>query len=185
MGKASYSESRSQRRRSYCAMLLSMIIPGLGQIYLRKILKGVLILTGVISAMVLIYANSLPVTSWRDLIRIDRTETSSDEGDTAEQTETYSETDAPTLEGKAPKQGRGYTMLRRLIPKSFTNKDPKQWRGYIIYTSDSKFMFRITADLENHLTDNNELSAELRGEFRKHRVLVYKGATVSTKKEDS
>ena len=83
MVKASYSESRSHRGRSYLAMLLSMIIPGLGQIYLRKILKGVLILIGVIAAMALIYANSLPVTSWWDLIRIDRTETSSDEGGTA------------------------------------------------------------------------------------------------------
>ena len=183
MVKANYSESRSHRERSYLAMLLSMIIPGLGQIYLRKILKGGIILIGAISAMVLIYANSLPVTSWRDLIRIDRTETSLDEGGTAEQTETYSETDAPALEGKDPKQWRGYIMLRRLIPKSFTNKDPKQWRGYILYTSDSKFMFRITADLESHLTDNKELSAELMREFRKHKVLIYKSATVSTKKE--
>ena len=108
MVKANYSESRSHRERSYLAMLLSMIIPGLGQIYLRKILKGVIILIGAISAMVLIYANSLPVTSWRDLIRIDRTETSLDEGGTAEQTETYSKTDAPALEGKDPKQWRGY-----------------------------------------------------------------------------
>ena len=163
MVKASYSESRSHRGRSYLAMLLSMIIPGLGQIYLCKTLQGVIILIGVISAMMLIYTNSLPVTSWRDLIRIDRTETLSDEGGTSEQTETYSETDAPTLEGK----------------------DPKQWRGYVIYTSDSKFMFRMTADLERHLTDNKELSAELRQEFQKHKVLIYKSATVLTKKEGS
>ncbi len=163
MVKASYSESRPQRRRSYCAMLLSMIIPGLGQIYLRKLLRGALILIGASSAMVLIYANSLPVTNWRDLIRIDWPETSSAEGGTAGQTETYSETEAPTLEGK----------------------DPKQWRGYTLYTSDSKFMFRITADLESHLTDNKKLSAELKQEFRKHKVLIYKGAIVSTKKEGS
>ena len=43
-------------RRSYLAMLLSVIIPGLGQIYLRKPLKGVIILIGVVSAMMLIYA---------------------------------------------------------------------------------------------------------------------------------
>ena len=64
-------------------------------------------------------------------------------------------------------------------------KDPKQWRGYTLYTSDSKFMFRITADLDSHLIDNKELSTELVREFRKHKVLVYKGATVSTKKEGS
>ena len=163
MVKASYSESRPQRGRSYFAMLLSMIIPGLGQIYLRKILRGVIILIGTSFAMVLIYANSLPVTTWRDLIRLDRPETSSAGGGTAGQTETYSETDGPTLEGR----------------------DPEQWRGYTLYTSDSKFMFRITADLESHLTDNKKLSAELRQEFQKHKVLIYKGATVSTKKEGS
>ncbi len=152
-----------EANRSYRAMLLSMIIPGLGQIYLRKPFKGVIIFIGIISAMVLIYANSLPVTSWRDLTRIDRTETSSDKDGIAGQMEAYSEADAPTSEGK----------------------DPKQWRGYTLYTSDSKFMFRITADLDSYLVDDAELSAELVREFRKHKVLVYKGATVSTKKEGS
>ena len=149
--------------RSYRAMLLSIIIPGLGQIYLRKILKGVILIVGVISAMVLIYANSLPVNSWRDLTRIDRTEIPSNEEKAKGQTEAYSEIDGPTS----------------------ADQDPKHWRGYTLYTSDSKFMFRITAKLENHLIDNKELSAELVREFRKHKVLVYKGATVSTKKEGS
>ena len=148
----------AEAKRSYRAMLMSMIIPGLGQIYLRKLLKGIIIFIGAISAIVLIYANSLPVTSWRDLIRLDRTEPGA-----AEQTAVHSETDDPTSE----------------------NKDPKQWRGYTLYTSDSKFMFRITADLESHLIDNKELAAELVREFRKHKVLIYKGATVSTKKEGS
>ncbi len=144
--------------RSYRAMLLSMIIPGLGQIYLRQLLKGVLIFIGAISAMLLIYANSLPVTSWRDLIRIDRTEQGA-----AEQTEPHSETTDSTSEDKAP----------------------KQWRGYTLYTSDSRFMFRITADLGSYLVDKKALSAELVKEFRKHKVLIYRGATVSTKKEGS
>ena len=152
-----------EAKRSYRAMLLSMIIPGLGQIYLSKPFKGVIIFIGIISAMVLIYANSLPVTSWRDLTHIDRTETSSDKGGIAGQMEAYSEADGPTSEGK----------------------DPKQWRGYTLHTSDSKFMFRITADLDSHLVDKEELSAELVRKFRKHKVLVYKGATVSTKKEGS
>ena len=150
-------------KRSFHAVLLSIIIPGFAQIYLRKPLKGIIILLGILSATVLIYANSLPVNSWRDLIRIDRTETLSDEWGAAEQTETQPETDDPTLEGR----------------------EQKRWRGYPIYTSDSKFMFRITADLDSHLIDNEELSTELVQEFRKHKVLVYKGATISTKKGGS
>ncbi|MYE91534.1 hypothetical protein F4X33_21350 [Candidatus Poribacteria bacterium] len=152
-----------EAKRSYRAMLMSMIIPGLGQIYLRQLFKGIIIFIGIILAMVLIYANSLPVTSWRDLTRIDRTETSPDERGVTGQMETYPETDNP----------------------SSTGKDPKQWRGYTLYTSDSKFMFRITADLDSHLIDNKGLSTELVREFRKHKVLIYKGATVSTKKEGS
>ena len=46
-------------KRSYRAMLMSMIIPGLGQFYLRKLFKGVMIFIGIILAIVLIYANSL------------------------------------------------------------------------------------------------------------------------------
>ncbi|MCE2393854.1 hypothetical protein J4G02_04540 [Candidatus Poribacteria bacterium] len=152
-----------EARRSYRAMVMSMIIPGLGQIYLRKLFKGVIIFIGIILAMVLIYANSLPVTSWRDLTRIDRTETSPDDGGATGQTETQPETDDPTLAGR----------------------EQKRWRGYPLYTSDSKFMFRITEDLDSYLIDNKELSTELVREFRKHKVLIYKGATVSTKKEGS
>lgn len=150
-------------RRSYGAVLFSMILPGLAQIYLRKPLKGIIILLGITTAMLLIYANSLPVTSWRDLIRIDRTETSPDERGAKEQAETPSEMDGSDAAAK----------------------DPRQWRGYPLHTSDSKFMFRITKDVESYLVDGKELSAELVREFRKHKVLVYKGATVSTKKEGS
>ena len=149
--------------RSFRAVLLSIIIPGLAQIYLRKPFKGIIILLGIISAMVLIYLNSLPVNSWRDLIRIDRTETLLDERGATEQVEVQSEAGDPTSAGK----------------------DPKQWRGYTLYTSDSKFMFRITADLDSYLVDNKELSTEWVREFRKNKVLIYKGATVSTKKEGS
>lgn len=153
----------AEAKRSYRAMLMSMIIPGLGQIYLRKLFKGVITFIGIILAIVLIYANSLPVTSWRDLTRIDRTETLSDEWGATGQMEAYPEADNPSSEGK----------------------NPKQWRGYTLYTSDSKFMFRITDDLDSHLIDNKELSTEWVREFRKHNVLVYKGATVSAKKEGS
>ena len=150
-------------RRSYRAILLSIILPGMAQIYLRKPLKGIIILLGIISAITLIYLNSLPVHSWQDLIRLDRTETLSGERSAKEQTEPYPETD----------------------DSESGDKDPRQWRGYPLYTSDSKFMFRITEDVESHLVDSKELSTELVREFRKHKVLVYKGATVSTKKEGS
>ncbi len=153
----------AKTERSYCAMLLSMIIPGLGQIYLRKLLKGIILIIGVISALLLIYANSLPVTSWRDLVRLDRPETSLDEQPAAGQMDTYSDTDDPTV----------------------ADEEQKQWRGYPLYTSDRKFMFRITADLENHLIDNAELSAEFIQQFKEHKVLIYKGATISTEKEGS
>ena len=153
----------AKAKRSYRAILLSMILPGLAQIYLRKPLKGVIILLGLASSVVLIYANSLPVTSWRDLIRLDRAETASEEQEAERQTAAQSETDN----------------------SDSADKDPRQWRGYPLYTSDSKFMFRITADVEDHLIDNKELATELVREFRKHKVLIYKGATVSTKKEGS
>ena len=149
--------------RSFRAVLLSIIIPGLAQIYLRKPFKGIIILLGIVTAMVLIYLNSLPVNSWRDLTRIDQTETLLDERGATEQMEVQSEASDPTSAGK----------------------DPKQWRGYTLYTSDSKFMFRITADLDSYLVDNKELSTEWVQEFRKNKVLIYKGATVSTKKEGS
>ena len=143
--------------RSYRAMLLSMIIPGLGQIYLRRPLKSVIILLGIISAMGLVYVNSLPVNSWRDLIRLDRTETTSGQQSAEEPT------DDSTLQGKGQAQGRGYPL----------------------YIADRKFMFRITADLESHLIDGKVLSPELAQEFRENQVLVYKGATISTRKEGS
>ena len=149
--------------RSYYAMLLSMIIPGLGQIYLRRLSKGIILFIGILSAMLLIYVNSLPVTSWRDLTRLDRPETPVGEQHVEGQTEAYSETDDPPLE----------------------DKDQKQWRGYPLHTSDRKFMLRITADLESHLIDNAELSAELAQAFKERKVIIYKGATVSTKKEGS
>ncbi len=152
-----------EAKRSYRAMLMSMIIPGLAQIYLRKPFKGIIILLGIVTAMVLIYLNSLPVNSWRDLTRIDRTETLLDDRGATEQMEVQSEAGDPTSAGK----------------------DPKQWRGYTLYTSDSKFMFRITTDLDSYLVDNKELSTEWVQEFRKNKVLIYKGATVSTKKEGS
>lgn len=55
--------------RSYLAMLLSAILPGLGQLYLEQFLKGTVLLIVFASAIGLFYVNSLPVTEWRDLMR--------------------------------------------------------------------------------------------------------------------
>ncbi len=53
--------------RSYFAMLLSLIIPGTGQLYLRKPWKGLLLFLGVAAAGAIFYINSMPVESWQDL----------------------------------------------------------------------------------------------------------------------
>lgn len=55
--------------RSYVAMVLSAILPGLGQLYLSQFVKGVIIFLIFASAATLFYLNSLPVTEWRDLLR--------------------------------------------------------------------------------------------------------------------
>ena len=53
-------------KRSYFAMLLSLILPGLGQLYLRKPVKGLVLFLGVVFAGMIIYLNSFPVNSWQD-----------------------------------------------------------------------------------------------------------------------
>ena len=55
--------------RSYVAMVLSAILPGLGQLYLTAFVKGVVIFLVFASAVALFYVNSLPVTEWGDLLR--------------------------------------------------------------------------------------------------------------------
>ncbi len=55
--------------RSYIAMLLSIIFPGLGQLYLGHFLKAFIILLGFASALGIIYLNSMPVEGWHDLTR--------------------------------------------------------------------------------------------------------------------
>ena len=56
---------------SYLAMLLSLILPGLGQIYLGKWLRGLILFLGVALGGTIIYLNSLPVDSWEDIMRFD------------------------------------------------------------------------------------------------------------------
>ena len=55
--------------RSYVAMVLSAILPGLGQLYLAQFAKGAIIFLIFASALALFYLNSLPVKEWSDLTR--------------------------------------------------------------------------------------------------------------------
>ncbi|MYB96140.1 hypothetical protein F4054_21495 [Candidatus Poribacteria bacterium] len=72
-----YTESSNLRNpqgepaptRSYVAMILSAILPGLGQLYLGQFLKGFIIFLIFASAFGIFYLNSMPVTEWRDLVR--------------------------------------------------------------------------------------------------------------------
>ena len=54
--------------RSYTAMILSALVPGLGQIYLGRFVKGCVIFFVFASAIGIFYINSYPVQGWRDLI---------------------------------------------------------------------------------------------------------------------
>ncbi|MBM3238979.1 hypothetical protein FJZ31_22025 [Candidatus Poribacteria bacterium] len=53
------------------AMLLSVIWPGLGQLYLRKIRKAVVLFLLAAIAAFIIYANSWPIHNFSDLWRLD------------------------------------------------------------------------------------------------------------------
>lgn len=63
------AETESLKSRSYVAMGLSMILPGLGQLYLGRSLKGFLLFFLFVSALGIVYLNSMPVKEWRDLTR--------------------------------------------------------------------------------------------------------------------
>lgn len=54
-------------KRSFLAFLLSLVFPGLGQLYLRKPGKTFVILLGVSVGLGLVYVNSFPVTTWEDM----------------------------------------------------------------------------------------------------------------------
>ena len=59
----------SVQTRSYSAMILSALLPGLGQIYLHQFVKGCIIFVVFASAIGIFYINSYPVRGWQDLIR--------------------------------------------------------------------------------------------------------------------
>ncbi len=74
--------SEPKATRSYVAMFLSIILPGLGQLYLGHFLKAFIVVFGVASALGIVYLNSMPVEDWRDLTRFKppvKTETTEDE----------------------------------------------------------------------------------------------------------
>ena len=68
-GTARAESSDPVYTRSFVAMILSAILPGLGQLYLSQFAKGVIIFLIFGSAVALFYLNSLPVKEWSDLMR--------------------------------------------------------------------------------------------------------------------
>ena len=62
-------QGESTPAHSYVAMGLSMILPGLGQLYLGQSVKGFLLFFLFVSALGIVYLNSMPVKEWRDLTR--------------------------------------------------------------------------------------------------------------------
>ena len=89
---------------SYVAMLLSLILPGLGQIYLRKRLRGFILFLGVALGGTLIYLNSLPVDSWDDLTSIDDFTGWWEKG-RSDNTNTVQSLDAPDVEEEIEESG--------------------------------------------------------------------------------
>ena len=79
--------------RSFVAMVLSAILPGLGQLYLGQFLKAILLFAIFASAIGIFYLNSLPVTGWDDLMRFKparQENTATDETGNFEAQEPYS-----------------------------------------------------------------------------------------------
>jgi hypothetical protein len=119
-------------------MLLSMI-PGLGQLYLRKPLKGAILFLGVLSACAVIYISSLPVNDWRDLMRLDGLET-------------WWETRQAEIETQEDPE------KSQLVA---TEAKEKQERDYHLYTFDDNLLFYIGLKFQKDL-DNRNLSEKLR-----------------------
>ena len=88
-GTSGSNAGGSAYARSYVAMVLSAILPGLGQLYLGQFAKGVIIFLIFASAAALFYLNSLPVTEWRDLLRFHAVTTRDAGQDSDEPTKPY------------------------------------------------------------------------------------------------
>lgn len=61
----------STGKLSPLAMFLSMLCPGLGQIYLGKYVKALVIFLAAVMGIVLIYVNTLPFNDFSDLLKKD------------------------------------------------------------------------------------------------------------------
>ena len=86
------TESKPTTSRSYVAMVLSALLPGLGQLYLGQFLKGFIIFLVFASAVGIFYLNSMPVNEWRDLTRfkpISKAETTTDNTEDSEKPPRY------------------------------------------------------------------------------------------------
>ena len=87
------ANARVASSNSPVAMILSAILPGLGQLYLGQFPKAILLFTIFASAIGIFYLNSLPVTGWDDLMRFKpamQENTSADEIENSEAQEPYS-----------------------------------------------------------------------------------------------
>ena len=60
---------QSSPQRSYTAMILSIIIPGLGQLYLHRLIKAFIVFFIYITGVILFYLNSYPVREFEDLLQ--------------------------------------------------------------------------------------------------------------------
>ena len=87
------ANARVPSSNSFVAMVLSAILPGLGQLYLGQFPKAVILFVIFASAIGIFYLNSLPVTGWDDLMRFKPAatdSTSTNEADGSEAQEPYS-----------------------------------------------------------------------------------------------
>lgn len=83
-GETNHESQQDSPSRSYTAMILSAIFPGLGQFYLNQFLKGFIVIIVFVFALGLFILNSYPVREWRDLARFHpstRNDTSTDNSD--------------------------------------------------------------------------------------------------------
>lgn len=69
-------QMQSSPPRSYTAMVLSAIIPGLGQLYLHRLIKAFIVFFIFLTGVVLFYLNSYPVSELSDLVRFQSTSSS-------------------------------------------------------------------------------------------------------------
>ncbi len=82
----------TENQISPLAMVLSALLPGLGQLYLGQFLKGFILFLIFASAVGIFYINSMPVNEWRDLTRFKpaaKVESSTDNTEDAEKQPDY------------------------------------------------------------------------------------------------